>query len=373
MDSNINFLKRRASYQLERWHYEILGFELIQSKYGAGKNSFIVHSQNQLGPKKFLLKITMKEKIKNEVLGSNLLSKIIPVPDILAFEFKDEFGFLVREYQDGPLLVELIHNLEKENDISQIIRIESFKEKTLSNTYSQPYKMIDFEEYTRLASSNLFIHRLNGAQYKLFYGEDAQLSRISNKKVKINNTSYDYTFNDIFRKIRERFNTNSQKLCRVYPSHGDAHHCNILYTSANQHSFIDCEYSGYLPPLMDLAKPYYNDFLGALFHLYPSYLDKYLELISIKESDNTLEIKIKLKEMMLARLELTKVKIKYRKKFIAHDSDYISLSDYLFLCHTLTRNPDDFDERTFWYFIVFGYVLFNFDPYHPDSIKKFFA
>jgi hypothetical protein len=62
-----------------------------------------------------------------------------------------------------------------------------------------------------------------------------------------------------------------------------------------------------------------------------------------------------------------------RKKFVNKKTkDFLSLNDYLVLCHALTKDPNAYPFKTRLLFLIFTVILAQFDPLDPESIYDFF-
>ena len=178
---------------------------------------------------------------------------------------------------------------------------------------------------------------------------------------------------DIFEQIINKYKSPRQSASiRAHLGHGDAHHGNIILADNGEVFFFDNEYAGTLPVFMELSKPYYNDFLGALFFYFQNTLTSHFELINVKEEDTVVNIKIKPIKRLTSRLKLTEVKLNTRSKFTDGNRDFMTLNDYLFMCHTLTKDPNYYPEQVQWLFLAFAMIIADFDPFEPESIYRYF-
>ena len=171
--------------------------------------------------------------------------------------------------------------------------------------------------------------------------------------------------------IQEKYTPQADREVMAIMGHGDAHHGNIILNSKIW--FIDNEYADFMPPFMELAKPYYNDFIGRLFFHHPKILNQYFQIDHFEEKNNQLVFKISYPQKMINSLAITQVKLQMRNKFVNNKTDdFLSLNDYLVLCHTLTRDPNAYPTESRLLFLVFIVILAQFDPFDPESIYKFF-
>lgn len=70
-------------------------------------------------------------------------------------------------------------------------------------------------------------------------------------------------------------------------------------------------------------------------------------------------------------IELTKIKLSVRRLDINADAeDFLALNDYLFMCHILTKNPNEYRRNSRYVFIACAALLMLFDPLNPDSFRS---
>ena len=151
---------------------------------------------------------------------------------------------------------------------------------------------------------------------------------------------------------------------------GDAHHGNIIVDKKIW--FIDNEYADFMLPFMELAKPYYNDFIGTLFFHHHKTLNQYFQIKKFKDTGNKLIFRIRCPQKIDNFLKVTQIKLQERKRLVNKKTeDFLSLNDYLVLCHTLTKNPNNYSTKTKLLFLIFTVILAKFDLFNPGSIYDF--
>lgn len=333
---------------------EIVGIERITKIYGSNANIFIlktIHKNHEL--KIYVLKFSRSAHIDNEVVGDLLVSKVLPTPNLILISNKKLIGleWALYEYIEGDLMTEKFLLSESLSKDKKFLTLERRKEKLLTKMHSVK-KQITFKEYLESKTNLLFYSRINGKRYKDFYStQPDDIATYFDKKIVVNNLTFPKTINEEFEKIKQKYRGyKDSDLVTAILGHGDAHHGNILIDK--KIFFIDNEYAAYIPPFMELAKPYYNDFLGTLFFHYSSMLTKYFSITSIKNNINSLTVNVDIQKRMDLRIAVTEIKLLLRKSTINEKTiDFLSLNDYLVLCHTLTKNPNLYDDGTqvlFW-------------------------
>jgi|SRR3989344_3575712 len=360
---------------------EIVGIEKVLKIYGSNANSFIIKAVNKNRTcLSFFLKFLRNNELDEEINGTETLSKYIPTPQIVLTSKNNFFTskWILYEHVKGSLFTEKFINHEQKNsNIDNLLELERRKESILEDMYTKTKGRISFNEYLNLRTNALFSRRINGSRFNEFYTfrKDC-VSRYFNTKIKVNNHVFDKNINDIFKHIRFKYlnANNKDRFVSSVIGQGDAHHGNIIVTDNDKIWFIDNEYFGNIPSFMELSKPYYNDLIGELFFHYNILLSEYFELTTIQENENQLLIKIKPKRRLSSRIDITKIKLRSRNKFITgqKDIDFLSLNDYLIMCHTLTKNPNYYEEKTRYLFLAFTLILADFEPLNPESLYSFF-
>jgi len=268
------------------------------------------------------------------------------------------------------LMADITNHFELLEEVGCLQELEIKKESLIVKGYAKSTKKLNLDEYLGLASNKLFYQRLVGERYKKFYVEGKFLPQFMNKKILINGKDSPMTLKKIFESILKKYSLIKQ-VC-VFPGHGDAHQGNVIVSDKGDIVFIDNEYSGMMPAYMDLSKPYYNDLLGTLFFHFHERLLSYFEVESVKNDKTTLSLNIRLKQKLNARMKITQIKLKQRSKYLNDKEDFLTLNDYLFMCHTLNRDPNQFPEVVRWLFLAFCRVLYEFDSLDPESIYSYF-
>lgn len=369
-------LKNSVKEITESLNSEIVGIERVMKIYGSNANSFILktlNTENRL--KIYFLKFSREGHIEDEVLGDNLVYKYLPTPPLILTSKRKRFGFewALFEYVDGELMSKKFKDSELRNKNNEFLILEKEKENLLKKMHCLK-KQITFKEYLISKTNLLFYNRINGVRYKSFYQNNpSNLSSYFNKNITINNHTFTQTIDETFEQIRNKYtgHKDSNTSLTAILGHGDAHHGNIIVNDKIQ--FIDNEYAGYIPPFMEFAKPYYNDFIGTLFFHYNDLLLKYFHIDSVKNEPTSLEVKVSIPLKMNLRILVTETKVTARKATANRTSkDFLSLNEYLVMCHTLNRDPNNYDKDTQIMFLIFTLILANFDPFEPSSIYKFF-
>lgn len=379
MDSSIS-LDKAVKHSMEEvtkfLDCEIIGIERVIKIYGSNANSFILKTLNKDNRLKiYILKFSRGQHIENEVEGDKLICNYLPTPALILTSKKKISGpeWALYEYIEGELMIEKFIDSELRGKNNEFVKTEVEKEQLLIKMHSIN-KQITFKEYLTCKTNLLFYERLNGERYLNFYqNKQDNISKYFDKRITVNGFTFPQTVNECIDRIKEKYQKYSSKdTTTAILGHGDAHHGNIIIN--NKIQFIDNEYAGYIPPFMELAKPYYNDFLGTLFFHYNDLLSEYFHIESIKNPSDDLILKIDIPKQMKLRLAITEAKLIYRKSTVKPESqDFLSLNDYLVLCHILTKNPNSYNKKTQMLFLVFILILANFDPFNPNSIYQFFV
>ncbi len=354
---------------------EIIGIERVIKIYGSNANSFILKSldrENRL--KTYILKFSREAHIENEIQGDTLMHKYLPTPALILTSKRKLFGleWALYEYIEGDLMIEKFIDSELRCKYKEFCILERDKEELLRKLHNHR-RLITFKDYMASKTNLLFYDRINGERYKTFYlGSQNDLTSCFNKKISVNGYSFPQTIEEVFEQIRKKYNYKNNNLSlNAILGHGDAHHGNIIVNGKIQ--FIDNEYAGYMPPFMELAKPYYNDFLGTLFFHYNTLLSEYFHVDLVENSPAELKVKISILKRMKLRLSITEIKLTTRSSTANRTTkDFLLLNDYLVLCHTLTKDPHNYSKDAQIMFLIFTLILANFDPFDPNSVYRFF-
>lgn len=352
-------------------HVEIVSIERVQKAYGSNANSFFIKTVGiNNKPVTYFLKFGRENNIDNELNGDNFVRGVINTPKVVLFSKKKFFGYewILCEYIHGDLMSEVFLKAVNKKELSDFFALEKKKENYLKKLNSERITTTDYANYIKFKNNELFRERFLGKRYKEFYnGKPNNISSLFNRNIFINGKSCDLTINKIMEKIKDKYKANRSMKIEAIKGQGDAHHGNILVN--NDIWFIDNEYAGLTTPLMELAKPYYNDFLGTLFFHHNNILDKYFKITDYEDDGKNVHIKIKTSGQIRKYLEITRIKLLARKD-VANErtQDLLSLNDYLILCHILTKNPNNYSQTTQKLFLVFIILLSLFNPYKPESI-----
>lgn len=353
---------------------KVVSIERITKIYGSNAKSFLLTlSSTKKRTTTYFLKFEDEDRANREIAGTKFVEKFLSVPKILlAPKGKTPFtGWILFESVRGKLMAEKYLNIKSENDFKVFCELEQRKEDLLRSLYAQPAIKISRDEYDALPANRLFRERLSGNQYKNFFSvKRDNVSRYFDRHVSINAHEFPLTINEIFDSIRRKYSTQNNKVVAAYMGHGDAHHGNII--AGHGLKFIDNEYAGFLPPFMELAKPYYNDFLGVLFFHHHETLARYFQIQNFEDTGTRLSFKIATPQKIADAIKITKIKLSSRKKWAnAATDDFLSLNDYLILSHTLTKNPNTYPLEAQLLFLAFTEILTQFDSCDPESIYRF--
>jgi hypothetical protein len=348
-----------------RLNVAISGIHKQQKIYASKLNSFVIDTKSLRDgtQKSYFLKFQNPKHTRDELAGHSFLKNTIPTPNIILIS--DEYSWILYECISGDLMAEKMLKA-REDGFKHFLDLEREKEFLLEKLHRKESWEIDFNSYLHTRTNKLFCDRLLGEQFKSFYFKDT-IGSLFDRKIEINGRKFPNTTLEILGKIRERLNQSKNKRVSAIMGHGDAHHGNIIIEDGIW--FIDSEYADIIPPYMEMAKPYYNDFIGTLFFHHQDQLKEYFEVVKLSDSNGVLCFEISCRKPMSPYLDITKVKIESRKETCNQSSDdFLTLNQYLILCHMLTKNPNAYSEHTKMLFVAFIALLDNFDPFRPDSI-----
>ncbi len=349
----------------------VVRVERIIKTYGSKANSFLIKTVSAKNKNViYFLKFSKREDIKKEIESSQFLKKFLPIPKIILIS--KAFKWILFEHISGKLMAEKFLQIKNEKDLKLFCKIERQKEKLLNVLHSASKIKINYDNYIKLCANKLFYDRLFGKRYKLFFAKSSDnISSYFDRQFIINSKEFPYTVNQIFESIRGKYFLHNGKKITAVMGQGDAHHGNIIVDKKIR--FIDNEYADFMPPFMELAKPYYNDFIGTLFFHHHKTLNQYFQIKHFEDTGTKLVFRIKCPQKIDNFLRVTQIKLQERKKLVNKKTkDFLSLNDYLILCHTLTKNPNKYPLKTRLLFLIFTIVLAKFDPFNPDSIYDFF-
>lgn len=354
---------------------KIIGIERATKTYGSNVNSFFIKTLSDSGiQKNYFLKFGRENNIDNELKGCDFIKGIIDTPKIVLFSKKKFFGYewILYEYIHGHLMSEVFLMTEDNKKLTDFFELEKQKELLLNKLHSKDTNMMNYADYIKCKSNELFRDRFLGKRYKEFYkNKTNNVSSLFDRTLFVNEKLLNLTANQVFNNIRKKYKAEHHNKIKSIMGHGDAHHGNIIIN--NGIWFIDNEYAGYITPFMELAKPYYNDFLGTLFFHHNEILNKYFNITDYKDNGKKIHLKIEIPEHINKYIETTQIKLSERKTTINEKTeDFLSLNDYLVLCHVLTKDPNNYSQPTQKLFLVFIILLSLFDPYNPESIYSYF-
>jgi thiamine kinase-like enzyme len=353
---------------------KIVGVERVAKIYGSNAESFLLTvSSPKNKTTTYFLKLEDGNRTRREVAGTRFIEQSLPVPKILSASRgkSSPSGWILFERVRGNLMAEKYLNIKSESDFGSFCELERRKENHLKALYSQPGITMSRKDYAALPANRLFRERLCGERYENFFaGKKNNISRYFDRNISINGHSFPLTINEIFQSIKDKYSSRENKTVVAYMGHGDAHHGNII--SNRGLKFIDNEYAGFIPPFMELAKPYYNDFIGILFFHHHPTLDQHFRIERFEDTGTKLLFKIAPPKKITSAIKITEIKLSSRKKWVnARTDEFLSLNDYLILCHALTKNPNVYPPNAQLLFLAFMEILAQFDPLDPESIYHF--
>jgi hypothetical protein len=286
--------------------------------------------------------------------------------------------WLLTEYNAGILISEYLLEAEKtkksDSMLNEIIELEIEKEKELIKSY-KTCKLLNKEDLKKSNGHKLFAQRILGPRMKEYYHAENTIGELLDYKFIINGKQYSYTLTDKLNEIKHKLEREDFHLYKTYFGHNDAHHGNIILehniSDYKKFIFIDCEYADYITPLQDLAKPYYNDFIGIYFFYFPEFIRAAVKKssININRKDKTINIRLDIdRDFLDFRVKITEAKIKVREKYL--ENDFLSMNDYLLIAHMLTKNPNSYPIDIQIIFLVFSYLLNEMDYKDPASLLR---
>ena len=373
---HLRMIIHQALYDIEKsLNAKVTSMEKIKTVYGFNTTSFHIKVSLANGnTTSYFLKFGNTERIRQELAGISFVEKFIPTPKVVLTSKEESFrfGWTLSEYISGKLMAENFLEIENRNDLKLFCELEKEKELLLRNLHDKIKTILSYKSYIGSRVNQLFYGRLFGERYQLFFARDHNnLSSYFNHRLIVNGKKFQFTIGETLKMIQEKYTPQADREVMAIMGHGDAHHGNIILNSKIW--FIDNEYADFMPPFMELAKPYYNDFIGRLFFHHPKILNQYFQIDHFEEKNNQLVFKISYPQKMINSLAITQVKLQMRNKFVNNKTDdFLSLNDYLVLCHTLTRDPNAYPTESRLLFLVFIVILAQFDPFDPESIYKFF-
>jgi len=355
---------------------EVFGAERIVKIYSSNTNGFILKTispRNQAT--NYILKFSREGHIQNELEGQKLIEPYLHAPKLILISKRKFFGleWALYEFVQGKLMTEKFLEAEKNKSKQKyFFEREKEKESLLKKLHSVVKEDFSFNEYLKSKTNQLFYKRLIGARYKTYYGQTKNsLSSYFDHRIELNGKLLPRSINEIVNGIIDKFQNPRTDNVKALLGHGDAHHGNIILNKNIW--FIDSEYAGFMPPYMELAKPYYNDFIGTLFFHYHEILDKYFRISKFNQTKTRLVFRIETPIKMNMYLKVTRIKLNSRQSDINKTTkDFLSLNDYLILCHMLTKNPNTYSKNAQLLFVLFIPLLASFDPLDPESIYRYF-
>lgn len=355
-------------------HGKVMGIEKITKSYGASTNNYFIKVSYKKATKAYFLKLNDKEAVEREGIGTRFIENYLPTPRVILLAQNDrtDFSWILFEYISGELMVEKFLKISSEKDRELFLDLEEQKEKLLNKLHSTARINLTRDGYIKARTNRLFYDRLFGERYKTFFAQGpTNISSYFDHRIVVNNKKLPQTINQIFDSIREKYSLRCDQTISASTGQGDAHHGNIIINENVW--FIDHEYADFIPPFMELAKPYYNDLIGTLFFHHHKKLTEYFRIDQFEDTGKQLILKVGCPKILTTFIEITKIKIRERRGLVnTRTKDFISLNDYLILSHTLTKNPNTYPAEIQLLFILYAAILSQFDPFEPESIYTFF-
>lgn len=371
-DLSTFFQTSDVKFLIDNLHIDVSNLKLQPNRFGLNNNIYIAQS----GGKKFVIKVYKDTKASREFEGLIRLREYISVPK--AIYKSPNNSFIVMEFVEGELLIERYKRIEEEGVFgSEDIDLEIHRNKTLSNMYSLTQSSTDYEKYVDGYTNNLFYKRLFGKRFDDFYLTDpfSNISSFFDKNIIFNGKRFDFTINDIFKSIKNKYKHITKRNSTTILGHGDSHCWNILVGHKGEPVFIDTEFYGDIPIFMEYAKPYYSDFLGSLFYHFPNFWEKYFVIKKFEDDSRILSIKIDVVKEMDFRIKMTQVKADYLSKTlktVKKPHDFLEFRDYLIMSHALARDPNKLSKDLQIYFLALFPLLYSFDYLDVRSFYSFF-
>jgi hypothetical protein len=358
---------------------EVCGFERVLKIWGANSNSFYLNviGKNNKKDRYFLKFFDQSQTVRDEVKMSEELVKFLPTPEIVLYSTPRFLipPWVLYKFTLGKLMSEMLLEAETgKYELRNFLRFEEEKEERLKNLYENKQGVIRGNSYFGIPANRLFYSRINGKRMEEFYSNDS-ISKYFNKNIKLNGRKFRRSIGEVFDDIRRKYEMVKDTEFKVVFGHGDAHHGNLLVARGEKVSFIDNEYGGWLTVPMECSKPYYNDLFLKYFYPFDQASANYFNLDRVEEEGNQLDLKMSLVKKTDERVEVAKVKLRNREKLLRDRSfnDVVDFKDYLFMCHTLARNPNNMKcEVAKYLFLVTCLILEEFDPLDPESFYSYF-
>ena len=301
---SIHIAIKYASLEIEqKLREKIISIKRVKKAYGSNANSFFVKTTSVDGTQKtYFLKFGRNKNIDDELKGDSYIQGTLRTPKIVLSSKSKFFGheWILYEHVHGRLMNEVLLDIRDDKALNGFFDLERQKEASLSSLYYRSVSFIDYKGYIESMANRLFYKRLVGNFYKEFYerGSD-NISSLFDRVMIVNNKRLPLTINQIIDNIKRKYHDaeySSNKI-RSIVGHGDAHHGNIIVEGDIW--FIDNEYADITTPFMELAKPYYNDFLGDLFFHQHELLNEYFKIISYKDTGKEIHIEIVIRLILM--------------------------------------------------------------------------
>jgi len=342
-----------------------------------GKNQDVFKAVDSSG-KSYFLKMGSDDSVKNEILACKYLRKYLPIPKLMDYGVGKSFSYIVYQFLEDCRILSDVWGYDASGSehsvlFDNLLNLEKNRYSLLKKLYEKKQIVLKAEEVLHCRANKLFLQRLLGNRFMDYFLLPGTLGSYFTKKFVINGNKMDATIGSMLYDINRRLlaGINSRKSVIAVKGTGDAHNNNILVDSNNKIFFTDFEYFGAHSFAMELAKPYYIDFIGNYFFHYPNKLEEFYQ-IDWSEKGEEIIVTLNVKKYPKKELALTKIKIETLGSLVdGLSADTLSLTDYLLICHVLDRNPNTYSQFNKKLFLVFIFLFHLFDPLDPDSLFDF--
>jgi hypothetical protein len=363
------------SKKLEQFLKEkIISLNPISNIYSSSIHNFEVTTATS---KRYFLRMEKNAPLDTELKGTIMLSNYLKVSEILISKprTKNNPSWLLTNFYEGKLMSEYFCNEEATDNFlsfnENLLKLEEKKELELIKSYKNT-RSLNKREIIKTTGSKLFSGRVLGERKNEYYDSNNNtIGSLFNKNFIINGREFNYSPKDLLEKIKSKLEAQDSQIYTTYLGHNDAHQGNILIEDKSQEFvLIDCEYADYATAYQDLAKPYYIDYLGTYFFYFPKFMRRHIKELSFKLKGDKIAIDFKIEENFIkARAELVKIKLNARKNYL-NGNDFLTLNEYLLICHLLTKNPNNYPLDLQILFLATTFALNEFNPNEPEDLFK---
>lgn len=336
----------------------------FQNRYGMSQTLFKVEA----GGASYFLKAHSANQ-GQEYAGYMAFKDYVPTPELRARVDSRGTDVLLFDYYPSMMMCDMVVETERVGgDFSTILAAEDRKNSALRRVYDATQRTTTFSEYLEAPVNRLFSQKLLGSVFDRYYGEEAPIRESLGAQVRLNGHLFPRTGLEIMQDIQERLTgIDPATTADSVLGHGDLHHMNVLY-GADGEKVIDFEYHSQIPVAMELAKPYYIDYVGTLFFFFQQHFASHFQFDRSDLQDGILNLEINQTALLAGRVALTENKVRQFGDLIAQGRDFLSFNDYLVMCHTLSHNPNNYSADTQLLFTAMLPILAEFDYSNPASL-----